>query len=92
MPKDGAWLPEIDGKVKARGQVRLWRRGRVAPLRSVRTERYKLIENLWTGKIQLFDTIHDPGEMHDLYGHEPGVQAELLGKLTGVDRGEPLFA
>ncbi len=74
-------VPEIDGKVKAGDKYVYGEEDVVAPLRSVRTERYKLIENLWTGKIQLFDTIHDPGEMHDLYGHEPGVQAELLGKL-----------
>lgn len=49
----------------------------MTPLRSVRTDHYKLIENLWSGKIQLFDLQADPGELHDISSQEPAVQAEL---------------
>lgn len=74
-------LPEIHGGEKSEDKYVYGEEDVMAPQRSVRTERYKLIEDLWTGKIQLFDTIHDPGETDDLYGREPRVQAELLGKL-----------
>jgi arylsulfatase A-like enzyme len=74
-------LPLIEGKVKSVNKYVYGEEDVVAPLRSVRTDQYKLIENLWTGKIQLFDLSHDPGEMHDLYGHGLGVQADLLRHL-----------
>jgi hypothetical protein len=53
----------------------------MAPLRSVRTNQFKLIEDLWTGKIQLFDLSNDPGEMHNLYGHQSVVHSDLLHQL-----------
>ena len=74
-------LPLIQGKVKSINKYVYGEEDVMAPLRSVRTDQYKLIENLWTGKIQLFDLAHDPGEEHDLSGHEPAVQAELLHHL-----------
>lgn len=74
-------LPLIQGKAKVANEYIYGEEDVMAPLRSVRSNRYKLIENLWTGKIQLFDLAHDPGEMHNLYGHEPAVQADLLYQL-----------
>jgi arylsulfatase len=74
-------VPLIQGKVKAVNKYVYGEEDVMAPLRSVRTDRYKLIEDLWTGKIQLFDVSNDPDERHDLYGHIPAVQADLLNHL-----------
>jgi arylsulfatase A-like enzyme len=74
-------LPLIQGKVQIANQYVYGEEDVVVPLRSVRTERFKLIENLWTGKIQLFDLDRDPGELHDISGHNPAVQADLLNHL-----------
>jgi arylsulfatase len=74
-------IPLIQGNVKSENKYVYAEEDVMAPLRSVRTERYKLIENIWTGKIQLFDLQHDPGELQDISGHEPAVQADLLKHL-----------
>jgi hypothetical protein len=71
----------IQGKAKSANQYVYAEEDVVVPLRSVRTEKFKLIENLWTGKIQLFDLQSDPGELHDISGHQPAVQADLLNHL-----------
>jgi len=83
-PSDAAGhslLPLIEGKVKSVNTYVYGEEDVMAPLRSVRTEQYKLIEDLWTGKIQLFDLSHDPGETHDLYGSGLAAQADLLQHL-----------
>src|ERR1035437_8908861 len=74
-------VPLIQGKVKAVNKYVYGEEDVMAPLRSVRTDRYKLIEDLWTGKIQLFDMSNDPDERHDLHGHVPAVQTDLLRHL-----------
>ncbi len=74
-------LPLIEGKVKSVNKYIYGEEDVIAPLRSVRTEQYKLIENLWTGKVQLFDLSHDPAETQDLYGSGLAVQADLLQHL-----------
>ena len=70
-------VPLMKGKAKSLNKYVYGEEDVMTPLRSVRNSRYKLIENLWTGKYQLFDLSSDPGEMHDIYGHEPAVQADL---------------
>ncbi len=66
MPRVIAWSPSFRGKVQSLNQYVYGEEDVMAPLRSVRTARYKLIENLWTGKFQLFDVVHDPAERDDL--------------------------
>ncbi len=70
-------VPVIDGKVQSLNQYVYGEEDVMIPLRSVRTAQYKLIENLWTGKFQLFDVVHDPAERDDLFDKEPAVQADL---------------
>jgi hypothetical protein len=53
----------------------------MVPLRSVRTGQYKLIENLWNGKIQFFDLQRDPDERHDISSPKNSAQADLLHHL-----------
>jgi len=74
-------LPLIRGKVKSINQYVYAEEDIMLPLRSVRTNQYKLIENLWNGKHQLFDLQKDPGEQHDISGHQPAVQADLTRHL-----------
>ncbi|RLI11966.1 hypothetical protein DRO33_03220, partial [Candidatus Bathyarchaeota archaeon] len=50
-------------------------------LRSVRDDRYKLILNLDTGKVQLFDTLSDPGERFDIATQRPDVVRRLMRAL-----------
>ena len=71
-------LPLIEGKVQSLNKYVYGEEDVMVPLRSVRTSQYKLIKDLWTGKIQLFDLVHDPDEQHDIYGRNPAVQADLL--------------
>jgi len=83
-PKDAAGqslLPLIEGKVAAANKYIYAEEDVVVPLRSVRTERYKLIENLYTGKVQLFDLQSDPNEQHDIAGQAAGIQADLQSHL-----------
>jgi len=51
------------------------------PERSVRTERYKLILNLWTGEKQLFDLQSDPAEQNNIAGTNPAQVTQLSGQL-----------
>lgn len=51
------------------------------PERSVRSERYKLILNLWTGEKQLFDLQTDPSELTDIAAKNPAVFRELDAEL-----------
>jgi arylsulfatase A-like enzyme len=74
-------IPLIQRKVASLNEYVYAEEDVMVPLRSVRTEHYKLIENLWSGKTQLFDLHSDPGELHDIYGHEPAIQADLLRHL-----------
>lgn len=49
----------------------------LTPQYSARDSRYKLIETMRTGKIQCFDNLTDPGEMHDICSQIPR-EAALL--------------
>lgn len=51
------------------------------PERCIRSERYKLILNLWTGKEQLFDLHRDPGELHNVAAQNPAVLTNLDTRL-----------
>jgi arylsulfatase A-like enzyme len=53
------------------------------PLRSVRTDRYKLIRNFWTGEQQLFDLQKDPGELHDTAREDRATVDLLSHELDG---------
>jgi hypothetical protein len=51
------------------------------PERSVRTERYKLIRNLWNGEEQLFDLKNDPQELHNVARANETVVKEMDARL-----------
>lgn len=74
-------IPLVQGKVKSLNHYVYAEEDIMLPLRSVRTNQYKLIENLWNGKNQLFDLQQDPGEQHDISGHRPAVQVDLARHL-----------
>jgi arylsulfatase A-like enzyme len=74
-------VPLIQGKEKAVNKYIYAEEDVVVPLRSIRTEKFKLIENLWSGRCQLFDLESDPGELHDISGHNPSVESDLLDHL-----------
>ncbi len=74
-------VPLMQGRVKSINKYVYGEEDVMIPLRSVRNSQYKLIENLWTGKFQLFNLARDPGEMHDIYGQQPGIQDELRNRL-----------
>lgn len=44
---------------------------------------YKLVEDLSSGRAQLFDMAHDPGEMHDLARERPDLVVTLAKGLSG---------
>lgn len=57
------------------------------------TERYKLIRDDPTGRLELYDLREDPGELRDLSGSRPELVAELLPALEealAVSRGKIL--
>lgn len=51
------------------------------PERSVRTERYKLIRNLWNGEEQLFDLKNDANELHNVAQANETVVKEMDARL-----------
>ncbi|MGD0731081.1 MAG: sulfatase-like hydrolase/transferase [Terracidiphilus sp.] len=53
------------------------------PLRSVRSDRYKLIRNLWTGEDQFFDLQKDPGELHNAMKEDHATAKLLEHELDG---------
>lgn len=69
--------PMIEGKTQSINQYVYAEEDVAIPMRSVRSARYKLILNLWTGKEQLFDLEHDPRELTDVAQENPGVVKKL---------------
>jgi arylsulfatase A-like enzyme len=59
------------------------------PLRSVVTPRHQLIENLQSGRQQLFDWATDPQQEHDLAGTELHVVDSLLSWLDRFEAAHP---
>jgi len=51
------------------------------PARSIRSLRYKLIRNLWTGEELLFDLDRDPGEQNNIVQKEPQLAKDLRARL-----------
>lgn len=74
-------LPLIEGKTQAVNQYVYAEEDVAIPMRSVRNLRYKLVLNLWTGKEQLFDEEHDPGELTDIAAEHTGVVRALDERL-----------
>lgn len=54
-----------------------------APLRALRTARYKLVE---APRLELYDHVADPGEIHNLAAGQPELVARLRERLTSVAR------
>jgi arylsulfatase A-like enzyme len=75
-------LPMIDGKTASINKYVYSEEDVAIPLRAVRSTRYKLILNLWTGKEQLFDLQNDPAELTDVAQANPEVVKELDSQLN----------
>lgn len=74
-------VPLIDGKVKSVNDYVFAEEDVEIPERSVRSNNYKLIRNLWTGDEQLFALKSDPGELHDVASRNPQVVRQLEVRL-----------
>jgi len=48
----------------------------------LRTPAFKLIETITTGRVQLFDLVHDPAEQRDVLADSPSEAATLAGRLA----------
>jgi arylsulfatase A-like enzyme len=74
-------VPLIQGRRETLNPYVFGEEDTAIPQRSVRTERYKLIWNLWTGQKQLFDVFRDPQEQRDALPANPQVAKELETRL-----------
>ncbi|HTV53443.1 MAG TPA: sulfatase-like hydrolase/transferase [Terriglobia bacterium] len=74
-------LPMIEGKTASINEYVYSEEDVAIPLRAVRSTRYKLILNLWTGKERLFDLQNDPAELTDVAQAHPEAVKELDSQL-----------
>ena len=74
-------LPLIKGRRKSAHRYVFSEQDICERLRCIRDERYKLIYNLDTGRIQLFDMLADPAERDDIATQEPKVVRRLMREL-----------
>ncbi len=75
------WLPDAKPK---------W--GKQFEIASLRTPRWKLIDNITRKVYELFDIAADPGEKHDLSGSEPEVFKNLRAELDAWIENQELHA
>lgn len=87
QPKDGlSWLPLLDGQKKLNREAIYWhyphyhQQGAV-PYSAIRSGNWKLIENLETNQLELYDLANDIGETYDLAKDIPDVVTSLKKKL-----------
>ncbi|HIE09058.1 MAG TPA: hypothetical protein EYP65_04340, partial [Armatimonadetes bacterium] len=74
-------LPVLKGKRVRAHEYLFSEQDILERLRSVRDERYKLILNLDTGRVQLFDVLSDPAERFDLATQRPREVRRLMRAL-----------
>lgn len=74
-------VPMLRGSVEQMNEFVFAEQDLLEKTRSVRDSRFKLIENLDTGAIQLFDTTRDPGEHIDISKSQPAVVRQLCERL-----------
>jgi hypothetical protein len=67
----------LEGKVKSVNDYVFAEEDIEIPERSVRSQNYKLIRNLWTGEGQLFDLQRDPQELHNVAKEYPAIVQQL---------------
>lgn len=80
---EGASLvPMIDGKNPDMNPYIYSEEDVEIPERMVRSARYKLIKNLWTGGVQLFDLKQDPGELRNVAQANPSKVKALSARLA----------
>ena len=75
-------LPLLQGKVKSVNDYIFAEEDIEIPERSVRSQDYKLIRNLWTGEEQLFDLGKDPEELHNVAKDNPATVKQLDAQLN----------
>lgn len=75
-------VPMIEGKTTSINHDVYSEEDVEIPERMVRSERYKLIKNLWTGEVQLFDLEQDPGELKNVAEENPSVVKTLSAALA----------
>ena len=73
--------PMVEGRAQSENQYIYAGEDVAIPLRSIRSRRYKLILNLWTGRKQLFDEEKDPRELADVARQHPDVVKALSARL-----------
>jgi arylsulfatase A-like enzyme len=78
--------PLIEGKVKSGNEYIFAEEDVEIPERSVRSNDYKLIRNLWTGEEQLFALRIDPGELRDVAKENPKIVKQLEAQLDAWTR------
>jgi len=74
-------MPLVRGKAGSVNDYVFGEQDVAIPSRSVRTGRYKLVRNLWTGQEQLFDLQSDPQEQTDVAQQNPAVLTVLDARL-----------
>jgi arylsulfatase A-like enzyme len=73
--------PMIQGRTQSENHYIYAGEDVAIPERSIRSIRYKLILNLWTGKEQLFDEEKDPKELTNVAEEHPDVVKDLDARL-----------
>jgi arylsulfatase A-like enzyme len=74
-------VPLIDGKLKSINDYIYAEEDVEIPERSVSSQDWKLIRNLWTDEQQLFSLKQDPGELHNVAKENPQIVSNLSAKL-----------
>lgn len=75
-------MPMIDGKTSSMNRYVYSEEDVEIPERMVRSDRYKLIKNLWTGGVQLFNLERDPGELRNVAAENPTAAKRLSAALA----------
>jgi arylsulfatase len=79
-------VPLLEGKVKSVNDYVFAEEDVEIPERSVRSNDYKLIRDLWTGDEQLYALKSDPGELYNVAKDDPSVVKQLEAQLDAWTR------
>lgn len=77
--------PGTDPSLEVYSESMYPRRFGWAPLRSLRADRYKVID---APRAELYDLVSDPGEERNVLGAHPAVAAAMLHRLRAFDSGQ----
>ncbi len=74
-------VPMIQGRTESVNRYVYGEEDTAIPWRSIRTERYKLVRNLWSGEKRLFDLRQDPAEQTNVAQQNPSTFRDLESHL-----------